>query len=86
MRKGDPRREPSVTLELSKSSLDRLPKALSTRWEAQGKHFAATEHKASVEVPMEWALLGAAGEGLGYDRWLKANSVKTRAHSLFRQN
>ena len=30
-------------------------------------------------------LLGAAGESIGYDRWLKANTVKTRAHSLFRQ-
>ena len=28
-------------------------------------------------------LLGAAGESLGYDRWLKANTAKTRAHSLF---
>ena len=26
-----------------------------------------------------------AGESLGYDRWLKANTVKTRTHSLFRQ-
>ena len=25
------------------------------------------------------------GESLGYDRWLKANTVKTRTHSLFRQ-
>ncbi len=30
-------------------------------------------------------LLGAAGERLGYDRWLKANTVKTCSHSLFRQ-
>ena len=30
-------------------------------------------------------LLGAVGESIGYDRWLKANTVKTRAHSLFRQ-
>ena len=30
-------------------------------------------------------LLGAAGESLGYDRWLKANTVRTRTHSLFRQ-
>lgn len=30
-------------------------------------------------------LLGAAGERLGYDRWLKANTVKRRTHSLFRQ-
>ena len=30
-------------------------------------------------------LLGAAGESLGYDRWLKANTVKYRTHSLFRQ-
>ena len=30
-------------------------------------------------------LLGAAGESMGYDRWLKANTVKTRTHSLFRQ-
>jgi len=31
------------------------------------------------------SLLGAAGESLGYDRMLKANTVKTRTHSLFRQ-
>ena len=30
-------------------------------------------------------LLGAAGESLGYDRWLRANTVKYRTHSLFRQ-
>jgi len=30
-------------------------------------------------------LLGAAGESLGMDRHLKANTVKTRSHSLFRQ-
>ena len=30
-------------------------------------------------------LLGAAGERLRYDRWLKANTVKRRTHSLFRQ-
>ena len=31
------------------------------------------------------SVLGAAGESLGYDRWLKANTVKRRTHSLFRQ-
>ena len=31
------------------------------------------------------SLLGAAGESLGYDRWLKVNTVKYRTHSLFRQ-
>ncbi len=30
-------------------------------------------------------LLGAAGESLGHDRWLKASTVKSRTHSLFRQ-
>ena len=30
-------------------------------------------------------LLGVAGESLGYDRWLKANTVKRRTHSLFHQ-
>ena len=30
-------------------------------------------------------LLGAAGEKLGYDRWLKTNTSRTRRHSLFRQ-
>ncbi len=30
-------------------------------------------------------VLGAAGESIGYDRWLKANTVKRRTHSLFRQ-
>ena len=29
-------------------------------------------------------LLGV-GERIGYDRWLKANTVKRRTHSLFRQ-
>ena len=28
---------------------------------------------------------GAAGECIGYDRWLKTNTVKRRTHSLFRQ-
>jgi hypothetical protein len=31
------------------------------------------------------SLLGAVGEELGYDRMLKANTVKHRTHSLFRQ-
>ena len=31
------------------------------------------------------SLLGAAGESIGYDRWLKVNTVKQRTHSLFRQ-
>ena len=30
-------------------------------------------------------LLGATGEALGYDRMLRANTVKRRTHSLFRQ-
>jgi Transposase DDE domain len=30
-------------------------------------------------------LLGAAGEDLGYDRYLKSNTTKRRTHSLFRQ-
>ena len=30
-------------------------------------------------------LLGVVGERLGYDRWLKVNTVKYRTHSLFRQ-
>jgi hypothetical protein len=30
-------------------------------------------------------LLGAAGESIGLDRLLRANTVKTRAHSLFRR-
>jgi len=30
-------------------------------------------------------LLGAAGEVLGYDRFLKSNTAKRRTHSLFRQ-
>jgi len=30
-------------------------------------------------------ILGAAGEANGIDRWFKANTVKTRTHSLFRQ-
>ena len=31
------------------------------------------------------SLLGAAGEQIGYDRWLKVNTVKQRTYSLFRQ-
>ena len=31
------------------------------------------------------SLLGAAAERIGYDRWLKVNTVKYRTHSLFRQ-
>ena len=31
------------------------------------------------------SLLGAAGERIGYDRWLKVNTAKHRTHSLFRQ-
>jgi hypothetical protein len=30
-------------------------------------------------------LLGAAGEALGYDRYLKSNTTPRRTHSLFRQ-
>jgi hypothetical protein len=30
-------------------------------------------------------MLGAAGESLGMDRWLKVNTAKKRTHSLFRQ-
>ena len=30
-------------------------------------------------------LLGAAGEALGYDRYLKSNTTARRTHSLFRQ-
>jgi hypothetical protein len=30
-------------------------------------------------------LIGAAGEALGYDRLLKSNIAKRRAHSLFRK-
>ena len=30
-------------------------------------------------------LLGAACEAVGYDRYLKTNTVKKRNHSLFRQ-
>jgi len=30
-------------------------------------------------------LLGAAGEALGYDRYLKSNTTKRRTYSLFRQ-
>ena len=38
-------------MQPSKSSLDRLPKALSARWEAQREAFEATVRKTSVEVP-----------------------------------
>lgn len=29
------------------------------------------------------SLIGNAGEALGYDRYLKADNVKSRTHSLF---
>ena len=38
-------------MQPSKSSLDRLPKALSARWEAQREDFEATVREAAVEVP-----------------------------------
>ena len=38
-------------MQPSKSSLDRLPKALSTRWEARREEFEATVREAGVEVP-----------------------------------
>ena len=38
-------------MQPSKSSLDRLPKALSARWEAQREAFETTVREASVEVP-----------------------------------
>ena len=38
-------------MQPSKSSLDRLPKALSARWEAQRETLEATVREASVEVP-----------------------------------
>jgi hypothetical protein len=39
----------------------------------------------SALAMMLLTLLGAAGEALGLDRLLKANTVKHRVHSLFRQ-
>ena len=38
-------------MQPSKSSLDRLPKALSERWEARREHFETTVREATVEVP-----------------------------------
>ena len=38
-------------MQPSKSSLDRLPKALSARWEAQREAFETTVREATVEVP-----------------------------------
>ena len=38
-------------MQPSKSSLDRLPKALSARWEAQREDFETTVREATVEVP-----------------------------------
>jgi hypothetical protein len=40
---------------------------------------------AAAIANMLLTILGAAGEVLGFDRLLKANTVKTRTHSLFRQ-
>jgi len=39
----------------------------------------------SAFATMLLTLLGEAGERVGLDRWLKANTVKRRTHSLFRQ-
>lgn len=39
----------------------------------------------SAFAVMLLTLLGEAGERVGLDRWLKANTVKRRTHSLFRQ-
>lgn len=39
----------------------------------------------SALAMMLLTVLGATGEALGYDRMLKANTVKRRTHSLFRQ-
>ena len=41
--------------------------------------------RAATSTSRVRATRGAAGESLGYDRWLKANTVKRRTHSLFRQ-
>ena len=38
-------------MQPSKSSLDRLPKALSARWEVQREHLETTVREATVEVP-----------------------------------
>jgi hypothetical protein len=53
-------------------------------------HISATERRDRLWLLNAFAvtlltLLGAAGESLGYDRHLKANTVKSRTHSLFRQ-
>lgn len=40
---------------------------------------------AAAIANMLLTILGAAGEALGFDRLLKANTVKKRTHSLFRQ-
>ena len=40
---------------------------------------------AAAIANMLLTMLGAAGEALGFDRLLKANTVKKRTHSLFRQ-
>ena len=39
------------SMQASRSSLDRLPKALSARWEAQREEFETTVREARVEVP-----------------------------------
>ena len=40
---------------------------------------------ASPETHTLLTLLGAAGEGIGFDKKLKVNTVKTRTHSLLNQ-
>ncbi len=60
-----------------------------------GMGMRATHTKSPARRDRQWllsafaiallTLLGAAGESLGYDRLLKANTVKRRTHSLFRQ-
>ena len=64
-------------MQPSKSSLDRLPKALSGRWEAQREHFEATVREASVEVPEATRAVVVSLDGVmapmrGADRYREA--------------
>ena len=60
--------------------------ALACRRCARRALTAATDCCCSVVLAIALlSLLGAAGERIGYDRWLKVNTVKHRTHSLFRQ-
>ena len=48
-------------------------------------NFLRNRRSTSAEIGVQLPPKNPAGERIGYDRWLKANTVKRRTHSLFRQ-